>query len=231
MLGDPRAALTVPAELDTRSLTAQLYDLPLRDPVPLGLGLLAGALARCVLPVVAGEILLRGFALPALTGWKGLAARRALIVSVLFGGLTSLAGQPGLAALSMLLGVAAVRALRRDGLAAAGVAWPRPPRRSRFGAACALAPAAIAGLAVGCTAWRWRSPRSRRRAAGAAPRGRSCAAARREARRSRRLLVLALAGCGGGDGPLELVSTEPPAGAEADGQARGAPGQHRHRRG
>ena len=32
------------------------------------------------------------------------------------------------------------------------------------------------------------------------------------------LLVLALAGCGSGGGPLELVSTDPPAGARAEGK-------------
>ena len=32
VLGDLRGSLDVPPELDTRSLTAQLYDLPLREP-------------------------------------------------------------------------------------------------------------------------------------------------------------------------------------------------------
>ena len=105
VLGDPRASLDVPAEIDTRTLTAQVYDLPLREAVPFGPGLIASALATCVLPVVAGEILLRGFALPALWAWKG-PLPAALIVSVLFGGLTSLAGRPGLAVLSILLGLA-----------------------------------------------------------------------------------------------------------------------------
>ena len=122
----------------------------MREPVPLGLGLLAGALAHCILPVVAGEILLRGFVLPALTGWKGLAPAVA-IVSVLFGGLTSLAGQPGLAIISMLLGALlcglylATRSLL-PGLAVATAAATVP-----FGVACALDPATIAGLTVACT--------------------------------------------------------------------------------
>ena len=151
LLGDPRGALTVPVELDTRSATAQLYDLPMRDPVPLGLGLLAGALAHCVLPVVAGEILLRGFALPALTGWKGLAPAVA-IVSVLFGGLISLAGQPGLAAISMLLGVLLCGLYVATGSLLPGGAVAAAAATVPFGAACALDPATIAGLTVACTA-------------------------------------------------------------------------------
>ena len=49
--------------------------------------------AACVLPVVAGEILLRGFALPALGAWKG-PVPAALVVSVVFGGLAASRSEP-----------------------------------------------------------------------------------------------------------------------------------------
>jgi membrane protease YdiL (CAAX protease family) len=149
VLGDLRGSLAVPPELDTRSLTAQLYDLPLRDPVPFGPGLIASALAGCVLPVVAGEILLRGFAFPALSAWKG-PLPAALIVSVLFGGLTSLAGQPGLAVLSMLLGLALCALYLATGSLLPGIALASAASAIALGAACALPPAGVAGLALGC---------------------------------------------------------------------------------
>jgi membrane protease YdiL (CAAX protease family) len=149
VLGDLRGSLDVPPELDTRSLTAQLYDLPLREPVPLGPGLIASALAGCVLPVVAGEILLRGFAFPALAGWNG-PVPAALIVSVLFGGLTSLGGQPGPAVLSMLLGVALCALYVATGSLLPGIALASGASAVALGVACALAPAGIAGLAAGC---------------------------------------------------------------------------------
>jgi membrane protease YdiL (CAAX protease family) len=149
MLGDLRGSLDVPPELDTRTLTAQIYDLPLRDPVPFGPGLLASALAGCVLPVVAGEILLRGFAFPALWAWKG-PLPAALIVAVLFGGLTSLAGQPGIAVLSMLLGLALCALYLATGSLLPGIAVASAASAVALGTACALAPGAIAGLALGC---------------------------------------------------------------------------------
>jgi len=149
LFGDLRASLDVPPELDTRTLTAQIYDLPLRDPVPFGPGLLVSALAGCVLPVVAGEILLRGFAFPALWAWKG-PIPAALIVSVLFGGLTSLAGQPGIAVLSMLLGVGLCALYLATDSLLPGIALASAASAVALGVACALAPAAIAGLALGC---------------------------------------------------------------------------------
>ena len=149
LLGDLRASLAVPAELDTRSLTAQIYELPLRDPVPFGPGLLASALAGCVLPVVAGEILLRGFVFPSLVAWKG-PLPAALVVAVLFGGLTSLAGQPGVAVLSMLLGLALCGLYLASASLLPGIALASAASAVALGAACALAPAAIAGLAAGC---------------------------------------------------------------------------------
>jgi membrane protease YdiL (CAAX protease family) len=149
-LGDLRGSLTIPAELDTRSLTARIYDLPLRDPVPFGPGLLASALAGCVLPVVAGEILLRGFALPALSAWKGLVPA-VLIVSVLFGGLTSLAGQPGVAVLSMLLGVALCVLYVSTGSLLPGIALASAASAVALGATCALPAGGIAALAAGCS--------------------------------------------------------------------------------
>ena len=151
LLGDPRGSLGVPPELDTRTLTAQLYDLPLRDPVPFGPGLLVSALAGCVLPVVAGEILLRGFAFPALWAWRG-PVPAALIVAVLFGGLTSLAGQPGVTVLSMLLGLALCALYLATDSLLPGLAVASAASAVALGVACALAPAAIAGLALGCAA-------------------------------------------------------------------------------
>jgi len=149
LFGDLRASLDVPPELDTRTLTAQIYDLPLRDPVPFGPGLLVSALAGCVLPVVAGEILLRGFAFPALWAWKG-PLPAALIVSVLFGGLTSLAGRPGIAVLSMLLGLGLCALYLATDSLLPGIALASAASAVALGVACALAPAAIAGLALGC---------------------------------------------------------------------------------
>jgi membrane protease YdiL (CAAX protease family) len=149
VLGDLRSSLDVPAELDTRTPTAQIYDLPLREAVAFGPALIASALASCVLPVVAGEILLRGFAFPALWAWKG-PLPAALIVSVLFGGLTSLAGRPGLAVLSMLLGLALCGLYLVTGSLLPGIALASAASAVALGVACLLAPAAIAGLAAGC---------------------------------------------------------------------------------
>ena len=217
VLGDLRGSLDVPPEIDTRTLTAQIYDLPLREAVPFGPGLIASALAGCVLPVVAGEILLRGFAFPALCGWKG-PIPAALIVSVLFGGLTTLAGRPGLAVLSMLLGLVLCALYVATGSLLPGIALASAGSAVALGFACALAPA------------RDRRPGARLRARlGGARRhpgppgpGRRAAAAAARQRGVRRLVaalaVLGLAGCGSGGGPLELVSAEPPAGAQDAGK-------------
>lgn len=149
VLGDPRGSLDVPPELDTRSLTAQIYDLPLRDPVPLGPGLIASALAGCVLPIVAGEVLLRGFAFPALSAWKA-PVPAALIVAVPFGGLASLAGQPGLAVVSMLLGLALCALYVATGSLLPGIALAAAGSAVALGVACAVPPAGVVGLALGC---------------------------------------------------------------------------------
>ena len=149
LLGDPREALSIPPELDTRTLTAQNFDLPLRQPVDFGPGLIASALARCVLPVVAGEILVRGFAFPALSAWRGPLVA-ALIVSVLFGGISQLSGAPGVAGLSMLLGVALCLLYLATGSLLPGIALAAGASSIALGAACALPPVQVALLALVC---------------------------------------------------------------------------------
>ena len=149
LLGGLGGSLTVPPELDTRSLTAQVHDLPVRDATPFGPGLIASALARCVLPVVAGEILLRGFAFPALSAWKG-PLPAALIVSVAFGGFASLASAPGLAVLSMAMGVLLCGLYVATGSLLPGIALAAAAAATALGAACALPAVAIGGLAAGC---------------------------------------------------------------------------------
>jgi membrane protease YdiL (CAAX protease family) len=150
-LGDPRGAFAIPPELDTRSVAAQTYDLPVRDPVAFGPGLLASALARCVLPVVAGEILVRGFAFPALSQWRGPVVS-ALIVSVLFGGIAQLAGAPGVAALSMLLGVLLCGLYLVTGSLLPGIALAAVASAIGLGVACVLPVVEIAVLAAVCGA-------------------------------------------------------------------------------
>jgi len=141
--------VVVPPEVDTRTLTAQAYDLPVREPVEWGPGLLASALARCVLPVVAGEILLRGFVLPALIGWRGPVPAIA-IVAVVFGGAGQLVGTPGIAVLSMLLGVLLCLLYLATGSLLPGVVLAAVAAAVGFGTACALPPAEVAALAAGC---------------------------------------------------------------------------------
>jgi len=102
-----------------------------------------------VLPVVAGELLLRGFALPALSAWKGPFAA-ALIVSVLFGGFASLAGSPGVALLSMGLGLVLCGLYLATGSLLPGIALAAAAAATALGAACALSIAGIAGLAAVC---------------------------------------------------------------------------------
>jgi len=149
LLGDLQGTLVIPPEVDTRSAIARGYGLPVREPVGWGPGLLASALARCVLPVVAGEILLRGFVFPALSSWKG-PIPAALIVSVLFGGLGQLFGAPGIAVLSMLLGLLACLLYVATGSLLPGIAVSAAAAAAGLGEACALAPASTAGLAAGC---------------------------------------------------------------------------------
>jgi membrane protease YdiL (CAAX protease family) len=146
-LGDPRAALSVPPELDTRSVTAQVFDLPVREPVAFGPGLLASALARCVLPVVAGEILVRGFAFPALSEWRGPVAS-AVTVSVLFGGVTQLSGAPVVAGLSMLLGVLLCALYVATGSLLPGIALAALASATGLGVASGLPAPEVALLAA-----------------------------------------------------------------------------------
>ncbi len=149
LLGDPKGSLVVPPEIDTRSAIAKAYELPVRESVDWGPGLLASALARCVLPVVAAEILLRGFVFPSLSSWKG-PIPAALIVSVLFGGLGELFGAPGIAVLSMLLGLLACFLYIATGSLLPGIAISAAAAATGLGVSCALAPAGTAALAVGC---------------------------------------------------------------------------------
>ena len=171
-----------------------------------------------MLPVVAGEILLRGFAFPALCAWKG-PIPAALIVSVLFGGLTSLAGQPGVAVLSMLLGLALCALYVATGSLLPGIALAsgglrgRARRRVRAGARRDRRPGARLRARLGGARRHPRAARAWAPAAAAAARQRGVRRARRGAAPSS-----ALAGCGSGGGPLELVSAEPPAGAQAAGK-------------
>lgn len=149
-LGDLAGSLSVPPELDPRSAFAQAYDLPVRDPIPT-LPLVLSALARCVLPVVAAEILLRGFAFPALIAWKG-PVPAALIVGVLFGGLSELFGAPGVAVLSMVLGVALCFLYVATGSLLPGVCLSAAAAAVALGVACAMSPLAVVALAFGCAA-------------------------------------------------------------------------------
>ena len=217
VLGDLEGSLVIPPEIDTRTATARGFDLPVRESVDWGPGLLASALARCVLPVVAGEILLRGFVFPALSvvarAGPGRAdrlrrVRRLRAALRLAGDRRPLDAD----------GPAPVPPLHRHGIAArrhrarVGRRGHQPWRVGRAGA----------GRRGGARD-RLRGDRGgpcRRARAPAAARGQAPAAARQRGVRAApaaALLVLALAGCGG-DGPLELVSAEPPAGAEAAGK-------------
>ena len=95
-------------------------------------------LARCVLPVVAGEILVRGFAFPALSEWRGPVAS-AVVVSVLFGGISQLAGAPAVAGLSMLLGVLLCGLYMATGSLLPGLALASVASVAGFGLAAGLA--------------------------------------------------------------------------------------------
>jgi membrane protease YdiL (CAAX protease family) len=145
----PGFELTVPPEVDTRTLTAQAYDLPLREPPEWSPRLVASALARCVLPVVAGEILLRGFVFPALSGWRG-PLTAAAIVAIVFGGAGQLLGTPGIAVSSMLLGLLLCLLYVATGSLRPGIALATAAAAATFGAACALPPAEIAALTAAC---------------------------------------------------------------------------------
>jgi membrane protease YdiL (CAAX protease family) len=151
VLGDLRGSLPVPSELDTRSVLAQRFDLPMRDPVPFGPGLVASALASCVLPVLAGELALRGFVFPALSRWRGVWPAIA-IVGVLFGGLGTLAGSPALGLLSMVLGVLLCLLYLATGSLLPGLVLAAVAAAVPFAVACGLSAGGVAGLAIGCAA-------------------------------------------------------------------------------
>ena len=125
------------------------YGLGLREPVEAGPGLIASALARCVVPAVAGELLLRGFVLPALARRRG-PVPAVLVVAVLFGGLADVAGAPGLAVPSMALGALLCLLYLRTGSLLPGVALSAGAAGVALGAACALPAAGAAVLAAGC---------------------------------------------------------------------------------
>ena len=151
LLGDLRAALPVPDELDPRSALAQAYDLPVRDAVPLGPGLIASALASCVLPVLAGELLLRGFAFPALSRWKGVWPA-GLVVAVIFGGVAGLGDSAALALVSMVLGVLLCGLYLATGSLLPGLGLAAAAASAAFGVACGLSPLGVAAMVVACVA-------------------------------------------------------------------------------
>lgn len=104
LAADVGGTLAVPPELDPRGPLARSYDLALIAPVEIGPDFVASALARCVIPAIVGEVLLRGFAFPALARWRGVVPA-GLVVAVLFGGLANVAGGASLAVPSIVLGV------------------------------------------------------------------------------------------------------------------------------
>ena len=150
LLGDLEGSLVIPPEIDTRTATARGFDLPVRESVEWGPGLLASALARCVLPVVAGEILLRGFVFPALSSWRG-PIPAALIVSIVFGGFGQLFGAPGIAVLSMLMGVLLCLLYVATGSLLGGIALASAAAAISLGVSAGLGPVGVAALAIGCS--------------------------------------------------------------------------------
>ncbi len=146
---DLSAALPVPGELDTRSTLARTYDLTQLDGVRFGPGLLASALARCVLPAVAGELLLRGFAFPALTRWRGPWVA-GLVVAVLFGGLFDLASDAALAVPSIVLGGVLCVLYVVTGSLLPGIALSAGAAGIAFGVSCGLSAGGVVAVALGC---------------------------------------------------------------------------------
>ena len=229
VLGDLEGSLVIPPELDTRTATARGFDLPVRESVDWGPGLLASALARCVLPVVAGEILLRGFVFPALSGVARAGPGRAdrlRPVRRLRAALRLAGDRRPLDAARP----APVPPLRRHGLAARR----HRARVGRRGRRLGVSAGAGAGRRGGARrrlrgASRWALPPRPRSRGGAR---RSAAAARQRGVRAApaaALLVLALAGCGG-DGAARAGLRRPARRRRGGGQARRAPGRQRSRR-
>ncbi len=139
----------VPPELDPRSAFARDFDLPLREAVGVGPGLAASALARCVIPVVVGELLLRGFALPALWRWRG-PLPAVLIVAVLFGGATDVFADAALVLPAILLGVVLCWTYLTTGSLVPGIALSAAASGAALGVGCALSPAGALALAAAC---------------------------------------------------------------------------------
>lgn len=143
------SALAVPRELDPRGPLARAYDLSLREPVAVGPGLVASALARCVIPAVIGEVLLRGFVFPALARWRGVLPA-GVVVAVLFGGLLDLASGAALAVPSIALGVLLCGLYLATGSLLPGIALSAGAAGALFGASCGFDVGAAALLAVAC---------------------------------------------------------------------------------
>lgn len=147
---DLRGALPVPAELDPRSDFARQYGLPLREPVALDLGFVASLLVRVIVPAVVGEILLRGFAFPALSRWRG-PVPAALIVAVLFGGVADLGSDAAVAVPSMLLGGILCALYVGTGSLLPGIALSAGASGGALAAACAWPATGVGMLAVACS--------------------------------------------------------------------------------
>ncbi len=144
---DLRAALPVPAELDPRTAYARESDLPVRGPVAVDVGFVAVLLGRVVVPAVVGEILLRGFAFPALARWRG-PLPAAAIVAVLFGGAADLASGAAVAVPSMILGAILCGLYVGTASLLPGVALSAGASGAALAIACAWPATGVAVLAV-----------------------------------------------------------------------------------
>ena len=153
-----RLALPLPDELDDRAGFERLSGAaPATVDVEPGVGLAASALARAVIVPLAGQVVLLGFVLPALSRWRGVVPA-ALVCTVGLAMLSEAVGDSGRLAIPALVLAVLLVALRlRSGsllpgivlaCGAAGVALGSAVRWEPAGAAALGACCAAAGLAL-----------------------------------------------------------------------------------
>jgi hypothetical protein len=147
-----RPALPVPAELDDRAAFEQVTGTGGAGDVDFGAGLVASALARAVIAPVAGQIVLLGFVLPALSRWRG-PVPAALLCVIGLAALAGVVGDGGRLALPALTLAGLLVALRLvSGSLLPGIALGCGAAGVALGVAVRWEPAGVAVLGVTCAA-------------------------------------------------------------------------------
>lgn len=156
-VADLSGAFSVPPELDGRSSVAERLGIGRRaERADLGVGAIASAAGRVVVPAIIAELVLRGFALQVLANWRGEPLALAITSILTLGPIGFAIGGSGdgaaLLPICLLLGVVLGLLFRLTGSLLPGIALSAAVMAAGLGEAFGWSAGGVALLAVCCCA-------------------------------------------------------------------------------